>query len=105
MSLIFKILTLSLSVFLFNDLLEVEAQFANGIKFTVGKKQYYVETDDTGNFYQAANACTQLGMTLASIESKAEYKRIYSVLRNSGKYGKILNCFWNLIFPLHRQFE
>lgn len=91
MSLMYKILIFALSVILLNALLKVEAQFANGIKVTVGNKQYYIETDDTGNFYEAANACTQLGMTLASIESKAEYKRIFSVLRNSGKYGKILN--------------
>ncbi|KAM7343478.1 uncharacterized protein ACRADG_010479 [Cochliomyia hominivorax] len=84
MRFIVKFVNLILCVILLNDLLETKAQLNSGISVVLGKKQYYIETTDTGNFYQAAYACAKLGMKLASFEDKStEQKKLYNVLNLS----------------------
>ncbi|XP_075169081.1 C-type lectin 37Db [Haematobia irritans] len=62
-----------------------------GVTKILGDKQYYIETYDKLDWYQASVACTQKGMTLASIESEKEYRRLGSHLIIQGLKDK---KFW-----------
>ncbi|XP_037824942.1 uncharacterized protein LOC119613076 [Lucilia sericata] len=74
-----KILNLSLSMIILNGLLNVEAQ--SGTSVILGSKHYYIETTEQVGFYEAANNCAQLGMSLASLDANTdERKRVYSFL-------------------------
>ncbi|XP_005188676.2 macrophage mannose receptor 1 [Musca domestica] len=54
-------------------------------------KEYYVGAFSKVNWYRAAQTCAAHGMTLASIESSAEYESLRNYLREKKLYG---NQYW-----------
>ncbi|XP_065368710.1 uncharacterized protein LOC135961141 [Calliphora vicina] len=91
MNFVVKTLSVLLSVIALNVVLPIEAQLFGGTSVVLGKKHYYIETSNQGSFYEAAYSCAQLGMTLASIESKTEFNSLKSFLTNS---EIIANVYW-----------
>ena len=69
---------------LLNAVLLVKSQKLSGISVVLGQKHYYIENTNAANFYQAAQICKQLGMSLASVEKETEYKNLKSILLENG---------------------
>ncbi|KAI8119983.1 hypothetical protein FF38_00758 [Lucilia cuprina] len=83
-----KVVSLTLSVIVFNVLLNVEAQ--SGTSVILGNKQYYIETTEQVGFYEASNNCAKLSMTLVSIENKTEHDK----LKNFLQISELSNDYW-----------
>lgn len=83
---VFQIFNLLWCLVVINGLITVKSQALSGISVILGNKHYYIETTNQGNFYEAAHSCAELDMKLASIESKTEFDKLYSILKTGGKY-------------------
>ena len=70
---------------LLNAVLLAKTQLLSGISVVLGQKHYYIENINVANFYQAAQICKQLGMSLASVEKETEYKNLKSILLQNGE--------------------
>jgi len=57
----------------------------------IGTKFYYIEHKKALNWFAAANACIQMGGTLASINSKEELTAIAAEISNSNNYWTGIN--------------
>ncbi|XP_075166033.1 C-type lectin mosGCTL-7-like [Haematobia irritans] len=54
----------------------------------LGEKEYYVVSDQKANWHGAAEYCARKNMSLASIESDDEYKKLRNYLFNKNVLGK-----------------